>query len=87
MKKILAYITEEEKDEVTALASLRATYNTLLSIDAYNLDKSEIKKDLLDCNKRIEEIWFRLTSKYSIPFYVDKTLKVDYNNNYIYINE
>lgn len=86
MKKILAYITEQEKDESVYLNSICNTYTTLLSINNYSLDKSKISQELKEMEEKLADFWFSLTDKYNIPYYVNKKMRVDTSENYIYID-
>ena len=86
-RKILAHITVEEKDTGVSLNALQATYGTLLKINDYDLNKEKIKRQLIECRQRIEDFWLKITVKYHIPIYVDKTLNIDSEKSTIYIIE
>lgn len=85
MKKILSFITEEEKDRGISLNALLATYNTLLTIERYEVDKYSVLKSVSKCEEDLQNYWNDITEKYNIPLYIDRTMKIDSENNYIYI--
>ena len=87
MRKILTRITLEEKNKCLSLIAIHATYLTLLKISRYDLDKIEIKRKLENVEDQIDSFWFNITNKYQIPFYADKQLKMDDDQNYLYIDE
>lgn len=86
MRKILARITETERDEGVCLHSLRATYETLLKITRYPIDKDRVNKELLDCDLKTQEYWVRITNKYNIPLYIDKKMAIDNENCLVYVD-
>lgn len=87
MKKILTYITEEEKDQSVLLQSICATYETLLRMTAYDLNKEEIRRKLRDSKEALNAFWFHLTDKYQIPLYTNKNMRVSVDDCYVYIEE
>ena len=86
MKKTLAAVTEEEKDEGLTLISLRATYVTLLEITRYPIDKQRVEQELSNCDLKIRNYWDRITEKYHIPLYIDRPMVIDSDNCLIYVN-
>ncbi len=86
MRKNLALISEEEKSVCVMLFSLLATYKTLGKITRYNIDKHELEHKTLITKKRLDEHWLFLAEKYQFPFYADASMKVDIENNYIYVD-
>lgn len=86
MRKILAEITESERDERLCLSSLRATYETLLKITRYPIDKERVNKELLDCELKTQEFWGRITNKYNIPLYIDKQMAIDNESCLVYVD-
>lgn len=85
MRKILSKISEEEKNIGLSLLSLRATYVTLLNISRYPIDKMKIQADMEECNKRINDFWYSITTKYRIPFYIDKPMGIDTEKCVVYV--
>ena len=76
-----------EKDTGITLSALKATYQTLLMLDKYDLDKEKIKLELAECNQKLELFWNKLMSKYHIPLFVDKTVMIDNEKGYLYVIE
>lgn len=87
MKKIIARITEEETQRQISLSALQATYKTLLRLERYDLNKEELHEKLLQCETDINRFWEELTQKYNFPIHIDKSMIIDVENNYIYLNE
>ena len=85
MKKVLAYITEDERDQSVSLNAIYSTYVTLLTINAYELDKTKIHQEIQEVEKKRSDFWFHLTNKYNIPYYVDKKMSIDINECFVYI--
>ena len=67
--------------------ALKATYETLLKINDYELDKAKIQRQLSECKQRLDDYWLKITIKYHIPLYVDKPLIIDNEKLTIYIKE
>ena len=67
--------------------ALKATYETLLKINDYELDKAKIQRQLNECKQRLDDYWLKITIKYHIPVYVDKPLVIDNEKLTIYIKE
>lgn len=86
-RKILAHITSQEKDTCIMFNALKATYETLLKINDYELDKAKIQRQLSECKQRLDDYWLKITIKYHIPLYVDKPLIIDNEKLTIYIKE
>ena len=87
MRKVLTAISELEKDEGLSLIALHATYETLLKITRYPIDKKKVQIDLERCNCDLQKYWDKITSKYKIPLYVDRPMGIDNEKCLIYIEE
>lgn len=85
MKKILAYINDEERDKSVYYSALYETYMTLLKIDSYDINKEKVTCLMLELQEEIANFWDRLLEKYKIPYYVDKKMSIDVTGNYIYV--
>ena len=85
LRKILAKITEQEKCDWICLKSLKETYQTLLKLERYSLDKYEIEGKIGECEEDIQRFWEDITSRYRIPLYIDRSIKVDSDRNLIYV--
>lgn len=87
MRRILAIISDEDRDMGIALISIVATYNTLLEIDGYELDTEEIKKRIICAQKDLTAYWDYLSDKYMFPLYLNKTMKISNESNTIYVED
>ena len=85
MRKFLSKITEEEKNIGLSLISLRATYSTLLNISRYPMDKTKIQAEIDECENKINDFWYNITTKYRLPLYIDKPMGIDTENCAVYV--
>ena len=87
MQKVLAVISNEDKEKGVALSALLATYKTILQINDYEIDKAEVKHRIDQTQGELTEFWMHISEKYMFPLYLSKPMKVDYEKNVIYIDE
>lgn len=85
MKKILAYVNDEERDKSVYYSALYETYMTLLKIDSYDINKEKVTCLMLELQEEIANFWDGLLEKYKIPYYVDKKMSIDVTGNYVYV--
>ena len=84
MMNILAYVSLEEKNKIMHFESLYSTYNTLLKIDDYDIDKDTIRELQRKLGKEKNEFWMELLDKYNIPLVIDRNIMINYQDGYIY---
>ena len=84
--KIITSITFAEKEKYISLSSLVATYRTLLMIDSDDLDKTILRKEYAKAKHNLLQFWSSLASKYNFPLRLDLSMKVNTENNYIYMD-
>lgn len=87
MRKVLAVISDLDRDKGTALSSLLATYKTLLVIDGYQINRTDVKEKIAKTQSELSAFWTCISEKYMFPIYLDKAMKINYENNTIYIDE
>jgi hypothetical protein len=87
MRKILANITNEEKEKCRELESIYFTFGTLLKIERYHMEQEDIKKKMIDVRIELDKFWFDILEKYHLPVYVDKDIKLDPDNMCLYLDE
>ena len=85
MKKVLTYVSMEDRDSAERLTSLRQTYLTLLTIDNYQIDKSVIYSKLKDVENEIHGFWLDLVNRYGIPYYTDKHMGINNEDNSVFV--
>lgn len=87
MNKILAVISDEDRDRGISLTSILATYKTILEIKGYEINKSELKEKIIKSQNELTSFWNYISEKYMFPLYLDKTMKINYDNNTVYIED
>jgi len=87
MIKRLAIISEKDKDRGLALTAIIETYTTLSLIEDYDINKSELAEKIKNAQKELSLFWYNLSERYMFPFYLDKTMKINYEDNTVYIEE
>lgn len=87
MYKILAVISDEDRDRGISLASILATYKTILQIEEYEINKIELKEKIIKSQNELTSFWNYISEKYMFPLYLDKTMKINYDNNTVYIED
>lgn len=86
MSKVLAVINDEDKDKGVAVSSLLSTYMTILQIEGYDIDRSKIRKRIIEVQDEMMLFWSYLSEKYMFPLYLDKTIRINYENNTVYMD-
>lgn len=87
MYKILAVVSDEDRDRGVSLSSILATYKTLLEIEGYDINKTELNEKIISSQNELTSFWNYISEKYMFPLYLDKTMKINYDNNTVYIEE
>ena len=85
MKKILAKITDEEKELWISINALKSTYRTLLQITDYPINQDDVTTRLKECESKLRDFWDQITDRYGVPIYLDKPMYVDVEHNCIYV--
>lgn len=92
MKKTLCYIEQIEIDNYVSLLQNEQTFKTLylLKKEQKKLDDAT-KSDILNAQSmiknKINDWWESITTKYHIPYYVDREMHIDPIHKSIYIEE
>lgn len=87
MYRVLAVISDEDRDKGLLLSSIVATYQTLLEIEEYEIDKTELKGKIIKARIELLKYWNHISAKYMFPLYLDKTMRVSHDDNSVYIEE
>lgn len=87
MKKTIATVSEQERDEIQALFERRNGLNELARILTPENDElyERLVKDMGATNTRFEEWWNRMSEKYSWESAENGHWEIDFNNGNIYL--
>ena len=70
-----------------ALTAILETYTTLSMIEDYEINKDELNEKIKLAQKELSSFWFDLSERYMFPFYLDKSMSINYENNTVYVDE
>lgn len=87
MYKILSVISDEDRDKGISLTSILATYKTILEIEGYEINKIKLKEKIIKSQNELTSFWNYISEKYMFPLYLDKTMKINYDNSTVYIED